>query len=951
MFRNSAERFTVIITLLSYITVMECQTFTLIQPATGPSITCQGSDVTLQCVILRNGIAVDLNWKRNGTIVDTNALTNHQLVFNSTTHAFTDLVITNVTLEDDNTEYECIARGSNINSSIVLNVTGTPSPVTNVATNIHLNGILISWDHVTSDPVCGSVSYDVTISSSDGVIMTVTTYGTSYSFTGLTPDTSYTVTVAGRNDAGVGESGILTVITLSHSPTPCRYPAYYDSRIEDCVTTCPLGTHGVVDGGFRICNTSIACEETVDDTWGINWPLTISGNQSSQSCLDDAIGMAYRRCQQNGEWDDFIDVTQCRNTELTNLTERANNLDPNSVDVANKLQSISADLTNITTRSSGSLFPNDLNSTIEIIDTITRITASVNIIENVEVVDIILNNVAATISNLLNDSNSESFLHSPYAGLPTIGEDLLRSTEGFAVAVGIVTSATNKNRTIPNENLIVEAQLAENDTSMINTVVFPNDTMATMFSGAQITIPRNALIHQRVTENVVVPVVNFVANNLQLYISDPSLSVQFPRYRPSSSGVVISTQFSQGPINLTEDDRYVTLTFRVGSTGVTQCVFWDFNVSTSSNDDSGGWTSDGIIQDNNPRPPVICSVTHLTSFSVLVSSMDKDATELHVVSYIGCAVSIVCLVVTIGAIILLRKTTFKVKHNKIHLNLSIALLFALITFVSGAETATDSEVACTIVTVLLHYFFLAVFCWMLCEGIMILVMFVKVIYHGVFQHMIFFLLLGWGLPVPIVAISAAVSFDNYGVEDPDGTRTVCWISDDDGAIWAFTAPIIVIIVINIIIMIIALVRIYQSRKLHAAMTAPEKNATLSTAKTLLLSVSALLPLLGGTWILGLLFLIDDEQTSIVLAWVFTAVNSLQGAAIFFFHVFRNKEVKTAIKEMYKKRGKKRMWKQSEKTTNLEKQVLGSNFVLKNKSSTAETSTTGYPSSKDNRHHK
>ena len=96
----------------------------LIQPATGPSITCQGSDVTLQCVILRNGIAVDLNWKRNGTIVDTNALTNHQLVFNSTTHAFTDLVITNVTLEDDNTEYECIARGSNINSSIVLNVTG-----------------------------------------------------------------------------------------------------------------------------------------------------------------------------------------------------------------------------------------------------------------------------------------------------------------------------------------------------------------------------------------------------------------------------------------------------------------------------------------------------------------------------------------------------------------------------------------------------------------------------------------------------------------------------------------------------------------------------------------------------------------------------------------------------------------------------------------------------------
>ena len=94
------------------------------QPVTGPSITCQGNDVTLQCVILRNGAAVDLIWRRNGTLVDTNVFTDHQIVFNSTYNAFTDLVITNVTLEDDNTEYECTAVGSDINSSIVLNVTG-----------------------------------------------------------------------------------------------------------------------------------------------------------------------------------------------------------------------------------------------------------------------------------------------------------------------------------------------------------------------------------------------------------------------------------------------------------------------------------------------------------------------------------------------------------------------------------------------------------------------------------------------------------------------------------------------------------------------------------------------------------------------------------------------------------------------------------------------------------
>ena len=62
----------------------------------------------------------------------------------------------------------------------------------------------MSWDAVTSDPVCGPVSYDVTISPSDGVMMMRIT-DTSYNFTGLIPDNSYTVTVAGRNDASMGE--------------------------------------------------------------------------------------------------------------------------------------------------------------------------------------------------------------------------------------------------------------------------------------------------------------------------------------------------------------------------------------------------------------------------------------------------------------------------------------------------------------------------------------------------------------------------------------------------------------------------------------------------------------------------------------------------------------------------------------------------------------------------
>ena len=48
------------------------------------------------------------------------------------------------------------------------------------------------------------------------------------------------------------------------------------------------------------------------------------------------------------------------------------------------------------------------------------------------------------------------------------------------------------------------------------------------------------------------------------------------------------------------------------------------------------------------------------------------------------------------------------------------------------------------VTTILHYLFLTVFFWILCEGIIILVKFLRTVYHGIFQSIYFFFVLGWG---------------------------------------------------------------------------------------------------------------------------------------------------------------------------------------------------------------
>ena len=74
-----------------------------------------------------------------------------------------------------------------------------------------LNEILVSWSPVSSDRVCGPVSYNVTVKPSHGMVMRVN--DTAYNITGLHNNTDYTITVYATNKFGNGEPAIVTVRT------------------------------------------------------------------------------------------------------------------------------------------------------------------------------------------------------------------------------------------------------------------------------------------------------------------------------------------------------------------------------------------------------------------------------------------------------------------------------------------------------------------------------------------------------------------------------------------------------------------------------------------------------------------------------------------------------------------------------------------------------------------
>ncbi|XP_028515853.1 adhesion G-protein coupled receptor D1 [Exaiptasia diaphana] len=113
-----------------------------------------------------------------------------------------------------------------------------------------------------------------------------------------------------------------------------------------------------------------------------------------------------------------------------------------------------------------------------------------------------------------------------------------------------------------------------------------------------------------------------------------------------------------------------------------------------------------------------CLTNHLTNFAILMETSDykishSDKVALEIITYVGCSLSLACLLLTICTLpcIRLREIRFK-----IHLHLCIALAAAQIVFLAGINAVTE-KIPCMMVAIMLHYFYTVAFLWMLVEGV------------------------------------------------------------------------------------------------------------------------------------------------------------------------------------------------------------------------------------------
>ncbi|XP_036968103.1 adhesion G protein-coupled receptor L3-like isoform X16 [Acanthopagrus latus] len=305
------------------------------------------------------------------------------------------------------------------------------------------------------------------------------------------------------------------------------------------------------------------------------------------------------------------------------------------------------------------------------------------------------------------------------------------------------------------------------------------------------------------------------------------------------------------------------------------CSFWSYSKKTMT----GYWSTQDCRLLGTNRTHTTCSCTHLTNFAVLMAHVDVKNTDpvhdmlLDVITWVGILLSLVCLLISLFTFCFFRG--LQSDRNTIHKNLCISLFIAESLFLVGINRG-DQPIACAVFAALLHFFFLAAFTWMFLEGVQLYIMLVEV-FESEHSRRRYFYLVGYGVPALIVAVSAAVDYRSYG------TDRVCWLRLDTYFIWSFIGPATLIIMLNVIFLGIALYKMFH----HTAILKPDSGC-LDNIKSWVIGAIALLCLLGLTWAFGLMYV---NESTVVMAYLFTIFNSLQGMFIFIFHCVLQKKVR------------------------------------------------------------
>ncbi|XP_028396991.1 adhesion G-protein coupled receptor D1-like isoform X2 [Dendronephthya gigantea] len=325
----------------------------------------------------------------------------------------------------------------------------------------------------------------------------------------------------------------------------------------------------------------------------------------------------------------------------------------------------------------------------------------------------------------------------------------------------------------------------------------------------------------------------------------------------------------------------VEMTFKkniIGETIASECSFWIENATHLG--EHGRWSTKQCEKTFENRSHIQCQCYHFTNFAVLFKVSDnqdvsdEDSFRLVIITYVGLSLSILGCFLTF--VIYVTLSNIKTDRAVIHTNLVLALGIADVIFLVTVVVKPVGD-SCLALAMLAFFFYLAVFFWMLDEGVYIYFMVIKVFRGNDAMRRRMAYLVGWGCPAIIAIITWVV------LRDDVVSKYHCWLSVESGAIWAFVGPGLLIILVNFIILMVVM------RTTWAMFVGDKEYSGLKSATK---TFGAVVPILGITWVFGVMAF---NESSIVFQYIFAITNSIQGALIFILYCLVNSEVRSELR--------------------------------------------------------
>ncbi|XP_028253417.1 uncharacterized protein adgrf6 isoform X5 [Parambassis ranga] len=524
-----------------------------------------------------------------------------------------------------------------------------------------------------------------------------------------------------------------------------------------------------------------------------------------------------------------------------------------------------------------------LTEKTQISNSSATISAIVNILNNIANVSKVVNeqimtNVLATVDVLIGDDAKASwtFLNANEKQ-KNASSELLGSMETLSTGLN-GTFEIKTNRTLLRRTTFDDSYTTDLDNSIV--VNINNSNVFNAF----ITTIAFATLHN------VMPVrtsmYNYSLFNTTSNDTDPDTAI---------NAAVVLVQINATIPNVTLSYSKLNKSLSLGP----QCVFWNFTLF----ENNGAWDDEGCEFVSDINNTVTCRCDHLTSFSILMATDIPESLKqiLDVITYVGVGISmaslVICLIIE-GYVwkAITRNSTAFMRHVSI-VNTALSLLIADICFIIGASIAanpienpgvdyTVPVSPCSTATFFMHFFYLALFFWMLVSALLLFYRTVMVLSHMSRSTMLAIgFTLGYGCPLIIAVITVAATAGRQGYIRKD---YACWLQwNDSMALLAMVIPALIIVFINIVIVIVVLFKMLR-RGVGDAVQTDEKH----TLVVLIRCVAILTPLFGLTWCLGVGTMVSSTDKGIHIAFAF--FNSLQGFFILVFGTLFDSKIRNLL---------------------------------------------------------